>query len=214
MTAIYRILRDLTLLFAPVIPFTSEEIWSSSSLEKGMDKTAPASRCPPPTPVRVEAFMAKWNRIHALRDDVNKALSWPVPPRSSARGLEAKVILSCEGAPWILLVVSGDLAHGVYRLPGGDQRGAEGDFAGDVAGLKVTVAKADALEVRALLDLQRHRRPVRRASHLCARCAKVLGKVIQIRSSCGASAVVCRNLALAATPTKYKPPQGGIGVNP
>ena len=177
-TAIYRILRDLTLLFAPVIPFTSEEIWSYLPLEKGMDKTAPVfNEMPTAHAGESEAFMAKWNRIHALRDDVNKALELARTAKVIGKSLEAKVILSCEGE---LLDFVGSVKETLPMVFIVSQveikEGAEGDFAGDVAGLKVTVAKADGQKCERCWIYSDTVGQCAEHPTLCARCAKVLGK--------------------------------------
>lgn len=177
-TAIYRILRDLTLLFAPVIPFTSEEIWSYLPLEKGMDKTAPVfNEMPTAHAGESEAFMAKWDRIHALRDDVNKALELARTAKVIGKSLEAKVILSCEGE---LLDFVGSVKETLPMVFIVSQveikEGAEGDFAGDVAGLKVTVAKADGQKCERCWIYSDTVGQCAEHPTLCARCAKVLGK--------------------------------------
>lgn len=56
------------------------------------------------------------------------------------------------------------------------KEGAEGDFAGDVAGLKVTVAKADGQKCERCWIYSDTVAQCAEHPTLCARCAKVLGK--------------------------------------
>ncbi len=124
-----------------------------------------------------EAFMAKWDRIHAVRDDVNKALELARTAKVIGKSLEAKVILPCEGE---LLDFVGSVKETLPMVFIVSQveikEGAEGDFAGDVAGLKVTVAKADGQKCERCWIYSDTVGQCAEHPTLCARCAKVLGK--------------------------------------
>lgn len=73
-STIYTILRGMTLLFAPIIPFTAEEIWSFMPDDSRYDGASVMFNEMPRVieGISDEAFMEKWDRIHALRDDVLK----------------------------------------------------------------------------------------------------------------------------------------------
>jgi isoleucyl-tRNA synthetase len=56
------------------------------------------NQMPEPAPKAPEAaFLAKWDRIHMIRDDVNKALETARVQKEIGKSLEAKVILTAEG---------------------------------------------------------------------------------------------------------------------
>ncbi|MBQ9958813.1 MAG: isoleucine--tRNA ligase, partial [Oscillospiraceae bacterium] len=75
-TTIYHILRAVTLLLAPVLCFTSDEIWKSLPASDDVDMTAVLlNDMPKALPVSfTDADKAKWDKIIAVRADVLKAL--------------------------------------------------------------------------------------------------------------------------------------------
>jgi isoleucyl-tRNA synthetase len=98
-TAIYRILRALTTMLAPILPYTAEEIWAFLPAQPGMEpQSVMYNQMPGPAPKATDAvFLAKWDRIHMIRDDVNKALETARVQKEIGKSLEAKVILTAEG---------------------------------------------------------------------------------------------------------------------
>ena len=98
-TTIYRIVRDLTLVLAPVLAFTADEIWKCMPAEEGFNhehvvfNDMPSFR----NLAADDAFMGKWDRIHAIRDDVNKSLETARAAKVIGKSLEAEVELHCEG---------------------------------------------------------------------------------------------------------------------
>lgn len=95
-TVIYKILDSLTRLIAPILAFTSEEIWEfmphsekhrkESVLFNGMPEIVENS-------AQDIAFMEKWNRIHSIRDDVKKALELARSEKIIGSSLDAKLTL-------------------------------------------------------------------------------------------------------------------------
>ena len=73
-TALYRILVDFTKLLAPILCFTSQEIWSYIPKLDGMKDYVVFEQMPEAKAAADEAFEAKWDRIMAIRDDVKKVL--------------------------------------------------------------------------------------------------------------------------------------------
>ncbi len=69
-TALYRILVDFTKLLAPILCFTSQEIWSYIPKLDGMKDYVVFEQMPEAKAAADEAFEAKWDRIMAIRDDV------------------------------------------------------------------------------------------------------------------------------------------------
>ena len=97
-TAIYIILDSMTKLFAPVLAFTSDEIWQVMPHKDTDDKRH----------IILNTFnkdfaeymlsddqMAKWDKLIALRDDINSVLEVARAEKKIGKPLEAKVVLEC-----------------------------------------------------------------------------------------------------------------------
>jgi isoleucyl-tRNA synthetase len=95
-SAIYYILDGMVRMLAPILAFTAEEIWSFMP----HDKTANTfSVLLNPMPSYDEALVlsdeqaARWEKIRALRTDVNKALELARAAKTVGKSLDSEVIL-------------------------------------------------------------------------------------------------------------------------
>ena len=98
-TAMYLILDAMTRMLAPILAYTSDEIWSYMP-HKSSDNSEGVifNDMPKVVELSVDAdFMAKWERIHALRDDAKKEIEVLVKDKTIKGSLEAKVIISASG---------------------------------------------------------------------------------------------------------------------
>ena len=178
-TAIYTILRQLTLMLAPILPFTAEEIWKYLPDSKDYEKSSVMlNDMPAPCmELAAEDFMAKWDRIHAIRDDVNKALELARAEKVIGKSLEAQVTLHCDGElmefvrgiqsdlPTLFIVSSVELtAEG------------EGAHKGDVEGLSVDVSAAKGEKCERCWIYSDTVGADAQHPTLCARCASVLSQ--------------------------------------
>lgn len=103
-TAVYRILRSLTLLMAPVLSFTAEEIWGYMPRLDGDDgRFAVLNDMPEPETVADEAFLGRWNRITAIRGDVTAALETARAGKTIGSSLEAEVVLRANDETRVFL---------------------------------------------------------------------------------------------------------------
>ncbi len=101
-TAIYIILDSMTRMIAPILAYTSDEIW------KYMPHRADANaECvlfndmPAPIEISLDAdFIANWDKIHELRDTVKKQLEVAIKDKMIKSSLEASVTLSATGAEY------------------------------------------------------------------------------------------------------------------
>ncbi|MDR0913945.1 MAG: isoleucine--tRNA ligase [Oscillospiraceae bacterium] len=94
-TAMYIILDALTRMLAPILAYTSEEIWRFMPHSQG---SVLFNDMPQQLPITIEpAFAEKWDKIHALRDEVKKSLEEAVRAKLIKTSLEAKVILKADG---------------------------------------------------------------------------------------------------------------------
>ena len=82
--------------------------------------------------------MAKWERLHAVRDDVNKALEIARGEKTIGKSLEAKVILHCDQELLGFLHSVEELLPTVFIVSGVQLTGeGEGSYVGETAGLSV-----------------------------------------------------------------------------
>ncbi|WP_312642445.1 isoleucine--tRNA ligase [Hydrogenoanaerobacterium sp.] len=176
-TAIYTILSGLTRLIAPIIPFTAEEIWGS--MKHGKDEDAASvmyNQMPEHFDVNVtEEFMEKWNKIHAVRDDVNKALEQKRNAKEIGKSLEAKVVLHCDGELYdFLSSVRDELATAFIVSSVELVKDLQGEFVSEVEGLKISVTLAEGEKCERCWIYSETVGKCAEHPALCARCASVL----------------------------------------
>ena len=176
-TTIYRVLNALTRLLAPILAFTSEEIWSFLPHGKEEDPRSVMFNEIPAvdTSAKDEAFEAKWERIHAVREDVKKALELARTAKTIGGSLDAAVTLYAKGEtldfirsvaaalPAVLIVSKVDVVEG-----------EGGTFTGDVADLSVTVTHASGQKCNRCWIYSETVGCHAEHADLCDRCAKIL----------------------------------------
>ena len=175
-STIYKILRGLTLLIAPIIPFTCEEIWSylpkldGDSTESVMLHEMPEAK----GALATEEFMARWDRIHALRDSVNKFLEAARGQKKIGKSLEAKVVLHADGELYDFLCSVQELMPAVLIVSQVEITKAAGGESGEIEGLGVEILSAEGAKCERCWSFSGtvgadHSHPT-----LCARCASIV----------------------------------------
>lgn len=98
-TSIYIILNAMTRMIAPILAYTSDEIWKfmpHSSKEKA--EHVIFNEMPENIEISIDDnFMVYWDEIHELRDEVKKSLESYIKDKTIKSSLEAKVTLSASG---------------------------------------------------------------------------------------------------------------------
>ncbi len=103
-TAMYRILVALDKLIAPILCFTSQEIWEHMPKMPGMNRYVVFEEMPKPGAYAADAaFEAKWAQIMAVRDEVKKVLEQARADKTIGASLEAGIRLYATGAVYGLL---------------------------------------------------------------------------------------------------------------
>jgi Isoleucyl-tRNA synthetase (EC 6.1.1.5) len=104
-TVLYEILIALTKLFAPVLPFTTEEIWGFLPPKKGgQGKSVHLSRFPSVNPKYIDVELAdRWEQLLNIRGEVNQVLEDARRKRDIGSSLEAEVSISGRGKHFELL---------------------------------------------------------------------------------------------------------------
>ena len=177
-TTIYRILNALTRMLAPILAFTAEEIWGFLPHTEEDDARAVVCNELP----RVEAmtavddgFMARWDRIHAIREDVQKALELARTSKLIGKSLDAKVTLFAQGETAEFLADVQAMLPEVFIVSKVElNTEGNGDFSGELEGLSVTVAHADGEKCCRCWSYTDTVGSDAEHPELCARCAAIL----------------------------------------
>ena len=170
-TALYRILVDFTKLLAPILCFTSQEIWSYIPKLDGMKDYVVFEQMPKAKAAADEAFEAKWDRIMAIRDDVKKVLEQARADKVIGSALEAGLTLYCSKEVYDFLnAIPMDELADLFIVSHVDLVEGEGGVKGLVEGLGVSAAHAAGNKC---LRCWKYETTVGEDG-LCPRCAKVL----------------------------------------
>ena len=178
-TVMYKVLDSLVRLLAPVLAFTSEEIWASMPHTAADNKDyVILNDMPKPTPeLYDDVFESKWDRLMLAKADVSKALEEARGAKLIGKSLGAKVEIFAEGSYYELLKeTESDLI--TYFITSGATVKTLDEAPADAilgeTGIKVKVAVADGDECERCWI---HSKTVGNDSAhptLCARCAQVL----------------------------------------
>lgn len=176
-TAIYRILDALTRMLAPILAFTADEIWEYMPHSKQDDpESVLFNSMVGSVDVAVDdAFIARWDRIEAVRSDVQKALEEKRAENQIGKSLEAKVVLHAEGGLYEEMKAVEALLPEIFICSQVELAAdAAGIFRGEVEGLSITVLPAEGEKCERCWVYSKT--VGEHAAHptLCARCASVL----------------------------------------
>ena len=180
-TAMYIVLNSLTRLIAPIIAFTSDEIWqamphsASDNREHVLLNDMPEYN----ENLGFEKVQAHYDRLFEIRDDVMKALEIARAQKLIGKSLEAKVeIYAPDADVYELLAGFGDELATIFIVSDAKvlAEAAPADaFAETESGIGVVVSIADG----EMCDRcwMHHTKGVKTESgFICERCASVLGK--------------------------------------
>ena len=144
-TVLYKVLDALTLVLTPILAFTCDEIWNTMKHDKSKNTESPLFNDIPNADYigADEEFIAKWDRIHEIRTDVQKALELARGQKVIGKPLEAKVTLHADGElASFLESVKAQLPE-IFITSAVEIASGEGEVKGDVKGLSISVSKAD-----------------------------------------------------------------------
>ena len=175
-TTIYKILDALTLLITPILAFTADEIWASMPHDSSRDPRSPLLNDMPEAKGLYKDLAAKWDRIHAVRDDVNKALEEARNNKLIGKPLESKIKLFANGELLEFLNANKAVLPASFIVSQVEVCEGEGEFKGDVEGLSITVCKADGKKCQRCWSYSETVGTVEGNDEICARCAAILGE--------------------------------------
>jgi len=175
-TVIYDILDTLTRLIAPILAFTSDEIWSyMPHLDSHDTRNIIFNEIPEAKATENDEFMARWQKIQAIRDDVKKALEIARNDKVIGASLEANVTV-CSADDEIVNMISdnNDMFKDILIVSGVSAEKCDGgEFKGELVG--VTVKHAEGAKCERCWIYSDTVGKNSQGANVCERCAKVLG---------------------------------------
>lgn len=173
-TTIYRVLDTITRLVAPILAFTSEEIWKFMPHDSSCNtESVLFNEMPKPKANVDEALVARWDRIHLVRDDVKKALEIARTEKVIGASLDAEVNVYADGEMYDFLNSIDDLSAVFIVSKANLIKGGEGEFKGEQP-IWVTVKHAEGEKCARCWKYSGDIGTDTKHPCLCARCASVL----------------------------------------
>jgi isoleucyl-tRNA synthetase len=179
-TVLHRMLEVISLVMAPVLSFTAEELWQHlhhSGDQDGLSGSVHLREFPAPILLpRDRALLERWDRLMEVREEVLKRLELARGELGIGNSLEAAVTLEAGGELGKLLEdYRGELRFLfiVSRVDLGDV-GAAGREADQVPGLRLAVRRAPGEKCERCWNYTEDRGRDRDHPGLCGRCASTV----------------------------------------
>ena len=176
-TTIYKVLHVLTRLIAPILSFTSDEIWKFMPHKEGDDVRNVVLNDFPTVEQEVDTgLIERWEKIHAIRDDVKKALEIARTAKVIGASLESAVTIYATGEQLEFLrsvepILTTVLIVSAVEIKEGDG----GEFKGD-SGIGVTVVHASGDKCERCWSYSDTVGEDAEHPTLCARCRAIVSK--------------------------------------
>jgi isoleucyl-tRNA synthetase len=177
-TVLWKIAETLVRLVAPILSFTSDEVWEYLPAVEGREASVHLALFPKPEEVFASdpaPVLDEWKRLFEVRDEALRVLEEERQAKRIGKGLEAELEIAATGDQLALLE---KYAAGLKEI---------------LNVSKVTVVSADALKIAAL--------PA--SGHKCARCWNFMPEV----SAYGIWQNVCTRCQQALTEMGVEPPK-------
>lgn len=179
-TAIYHILDALVRMISPILCYTADEIWQSMPHVDGDDlRNAALNNMPEQRAAFAfdETQKNKWNRLIALRDDVNKALELARNDKIIGKSLEAAVTVYCDADTAVFLDACGEDIAAIcivsrFTIVEGEGGGLAGE---NFAGITMHVDRVEGEKCERCWMFAETVGKNEKHPCLCARCASVVG---------------------------------------
>ena len=175
-TVIYKILDILTRLVSPILAYTADEIWQFMPHTNDVDARRVVYNEIPEASAEADAeFMARWEKIHALREDAKKALEIARASKVIGSSLDAKLTLYADGEEYEFANTVKDLLKTVFMVSEFELiKGNNGEFKGDIEGVSFTAAHAEGEKCARCWSFTNDVGADSEHPSVCARCASVV----------------------------------------
>ncbi len=174
-TVIYRVLDTLCRLVSPILAFTADEIWKFMPHTADCDARHVVYNEIPEAMGEYDIdFMARWDRIHEMREDVKKALEIARSEKVIGASLDAKVTLYAEGELYDFAKSVEGMLKTVFMVSDFElKEGRGGTFTGDVEGMSVTAVHAEGEKCARCWSFGKLSEDAEHST-ICERCAGVV----------------------------------------
>jgi isoleucyl-tRNA synthetase len=180
-TALYHITDALARLVAPVLVFTSDEIWEnlpSSSVDEERAASVHLAQFPIATGEKDEALASRWARVFEVRDAVLRALEDARNAKLIGSALEARVALLTDTQTYQLLQHYRDDLRYIFIVSQVDLALASDSEAETlVDGVKVTVTHAEGQKCERCWNYSTRVGESSRYPTACERCVVALAEI-------------------------------------
>ncbi len=178
-TVLYKILDAVTLLMTPILAFTGDEIWKAMPHDSSRNPESPLfNEIPKPDFIETDdAFLNKWERIHDVRNDVQKALELARNEKIIGKSLEAKLEIFADGEIYDFLKEHESALPEIFITSAVEVKNGNGEFSGDVEGVSITVSKADGEKCERCWKFSHSVGESAEHPTLCSRCAEVMKEI-------------------------------------
>lgn len=178
-TVLYKILDSLTLLLTPILAFTADEIWKFMPHDKSKNPESPLfNDIPQPDFIKTDdGFMEKWDKIHKVRVDVQKALEIARNEKKIGKSLEARIVLGADGELYDFLTSVETALPEIFITSDVEVVQEKQAFTGDVEGLTVGVEGAKGEKCERCWKFSETVGKDAKHPQLCAHCAAVLAEM-------------------------------------
>jgi len=176
-SAMYQILNSLTKMLAPILAFTSQEIWECMPhLDSDNAENVLLNDIPKKEGLTFEAgFMDKWEKIHSVKDAVKKQLEELRAQKVIGSSLDADVKLYAEGELYSFLNSVADILPQVLIVSKVSVDNAVGGKEDDeFKGLGVEVSKASGCKCARCWTYSDSVGKDAEHPEICERCASVI----------------------------------------
>jgi len=185
-TAVYRIASALLRLIAPVLAFTSEEVWKH--MPRAASEPDSIHMATFPDAAKVLAVLDadhanNWDRLLTIREEVLRALEPARAAKTISSGLEARVILSAAGELKTLLQQYAEYLPGLFIVSQvaiseeNSQSAATANSAQD--GLRIRIERAQGAKCERCWNYSTHVGESADYPALCERCVAALEEIEQ-----------------------------------
>lgn len=174
-TTIYKVLDKLCRLIAPILAFTSDEIWQFMPHTKDCDtRNVVFNDMPKAQGIADKDFMARWDKIHSLREDAKKALEEARTQKIIGAPLDAAITVYADGELYDFVNDNKELLKNVFIVSQLNViKGEGGDIRGDT-GIGISVAKASGNKCCRCWAYSEWTDGKAEHEGLCERCASVI----------------------------------------
>jgi isoleucyl-tRNA synthetase len=102
-TAMFRIVDALVRMMAPILPFTSEEVWTHMPLWQDKEESVHLALMPRPLGLSDASLVSRWDGLSRIRSEVLKVLEAARREKTIGHPLDAEVFLAARGEAAALL---------------------------------------------------------------------------------------------------------------